>query len=111
MSKYQGGDYIQFPRQGFRDGRYSELSIGAFSMLVWLKELEHQYCNSQNNSFFQTDEQLAEKMGISAKSIRRYRKELIAQGYIEYKVMHFPLPDRIHYSEKPTGHYTFINGW
>lgn len=90
MSKYQRGDFLQIPRDGFRSGAYSGLSVGALAMLLWLKELEHRFTYSDDNKYFyQSDDNLADLMNVSERSIRRWRQELINAGLIEFDRLHF----------------------
>lgn len=91
MAKYQTGNFLQINRAGFSNGKYANISVGAFAFYVWLKELEHCYTGGKNSHdfFYQTDKQIAEKMNVSTKSIERYRKELIDAKLIKFSRRHW----------------------
>ena len=89
MAKYQSGNYIQFSRHGFTTEVYKNLSSGAFKMFVFLKELEHRFTGRNSEFFYYSDSDLAIMSGLSVRSVKAYRKELIESGLILYSQAHF----------------------
>ena len=81
--KRQKSDFTQIPNESFRNGMFRTLSVGAFSLYVYLKYLEYEYTTKESEIFFQCDKQLSELMNVSTKSIERWRQELIDAKLIE----------------------------
>lgn len=89
MAKYQEtrGNFIQLPREIFSD-KYN-LSVNAICLFVWLKELEHRYTNYRDSRFSRTNEQLVKDCGMSEKTLRKARQELIDKGFLTIEKRHY----------------------
>ncbi|MDD6070106.1 MAG: helix-turn-helix domain-containing protein [Clostridiales bacterium] len=92
MAKNGNTFYLQLSRRIFTD-EYSNLSDGAFRLYVWLNELEQRYTGESRDFFFRTNEELAKDVGMSDKTLKKYKKELIESGLIEHWLGHFIMPD------------------
>lgn len=109
MSKYLQSNFLQISRKHFENGTFTGLSIGALSLYIWLKELEHRYCSKGENSFFKTDSELSQLLNVSTKSIERYRKELVNAKLVNCERVHFYDSARNKYSEKRVLCYSIID--
>ncbi len=67
---------MQLSRHICDEEHKEKLSIGARMLFVTLNELEQRYCNEGKTFFVRSNEQLAEDMGVSINSIKKYKAEL-----------------------------------
>jgi hypothetical protein len=87
--KYKDGNYVQLGRElyGYK------LSDHAKWLYTVLVEMEHRYTDGDGRKdfFWRTEEELAADCGRTAKSIRKYRRELEKAGLIECWKYHPPV--------------------
>lgn len=74
--KHNNNYYMQLSRHICDEEHKEKLSIGARMLFVTLNELEQRYCNEGKTFFVRSNEQLAEDMGVSINSIKKYKAEL-----------------------------------
>ena len=74
--KYGNVRFFQFPPTIYEDPYAKEISTEAKALYAQLKALENKYCSDTESEFFQTDEQLADLMKWSKKTLRKYKNEL-----------------------------------
>lgn len=87
--KHGNSYYIQLSRLIFNEEPYKSLSINAKWLYVVLKELEQRYTGSDTNWFFRSNEELAEDMGVSLKTLKKAKAELVKTDLIKIGVMHW----------------------
>jgi len=71
-----GNVFFMQVSRGIRDDKHKDLSIGARALFLELNELEQRFCSDNKTLFYRTDEQLAQDMGVSLGSLKKYKKEL-----------------------------------
>lgn len=74
--KYSNEYYMQLSRKICQEEYVNKLSIGARMLFVTLNELEQRYCSDKRNYFIRSNEDLAKDMGVSVKTLKRYKQEL-----------------------------------
>ena len=74
--KHNNNYYMQLSRHICDEEHKEKLSIGARMLFVTLNELEQRYCNEGKTFFVRSNEQLAEDLGVSINSIKKYKAEL-----------------------------------
>ena len=101
--KHGNSFYLELSREIFTE-KYNNLSIGAKWLFVILNELEQRFSGKHEECFFRSDEQLAADMGVSIKTLQKYKSELRNTDLIEVSMGHFIDPQTGKRSEK---HFTF----
>lgn len=85
--KYRKGDYLQIPRQIFRETKFINLSAGAKAMYFLLKEFEHQYSEkSCEGWFYKSDKDIGDLLNLSVGTVRKCKKELLDINIISARV-------------------------
>ena len=75
--KYGNRFYMQVSRAICDEEHTKNLSVGARYLFITLNELEQRFCGrSGNDHFLRSDQQLAEDMNVSVRSIKKYKAEL-----------------------------------
>ena len=74
--KYGNKHYAELPLAIYESPYDKKISTEAKSLYVQLKVLENKYCSGVDFEFYQTDEQLADLMKWSLKTLRKYKNEL-----------------------------------
>lgn len=84
--KYKDGNFIQVNREIFK----YKISWQAKWLYIVLTELEHRYTDGwgHKDSFYRSSEDLEADTGMTANTIRKYRKELERAGLIRSWKLH-----------------------
>ena len=99
MGKHNNVNFLQLNREIF-NGRYAELHYLAKWLYAVLTELEHRYTGIKEDFFFRATQDLEKDTGMSGKTIRKYRKQLIDAGLLQTWQMHWVNPETKKKSEK-----------
>ena len=73
--KHNNAFYMQLTRRICDEEHVAKLSIGARMLYVTLNELEQRFCQ-EKQYFYRCDKDLANDMGVSINSLKKYKKEL-----------------------------------
>lgn len=87
--KYGNTYYIQLSRVIFNEEPYKSLSNNAKWLYVVLKELEQRYTGEKENFFYRSNEELCTDMGVSDKTLKRAKSELLKTDLVQTWQTHF----------------------
>jgi hypothetical protein len=104
MAKYNKEAFFQIPRLHFKNHDHpatiNRLSLPAFKLYFWLKELEHRLTSDKKKKnkakqdyFYRSDNQLVLDTGLSHGSIQKAKVELKSLGFYETWQMHWWIDD------------------
>lgn len=88
MAKLKGSNFLQLSRKIWKD-EYKDLSVTAKWLYTTLNELEHRYTGDKQDFFFRSNEDLAKDCGISSRTLKRAKKELLDTDLVEHWLTHF----------------------
>lgn len=91
MAKYYDGNFIQIPKIMDED-KFASLSLPAFKLFFYLKNLEHNYTGKKNDSFYCSTDRLVAITKLGKTSIIKAKKELVKNGLIETWQVPHPNP-------------------
>lgn len=99
MGKHNNVNFLQLNREIF-NGKHKSLKWGAKYLYAALSELEHKFTGTKEDFFFRATKDLEGDTGMSAKTIRKYRNQLVDAGLIQTWRMHWVDQDTQKQSEK-----------
>lgn len=105
MAKYNQEAFFQVPRILFKNtdqpATINSLSLSAFKLYVWLKELEHRFTSDRKKKkkpsqdyFYRSDADLMHDSGLSHGAIQKAKKELSAKGLYQTWQMHWWMDEK-----------------